>query len=368
MMFVFSWKSRLWFLEKDRGLAWFSPVNQYTGTYGVIDLGQFLKRGGGWAFATNWTYDSGDGMDDGLVFVGNNGDMIVYEGTDPASAANFRLVGVWFIGRQPIGRRNFCQWGGDVLILTEFGVMAVADFVAGRITNPGNQSSVAQRMNPYIARAVSENTTGEYWSMIPYLKEEQLIVTTPARFPYNSQRYNMAMGMFRTSWSFFTGMDMLCGYVFQGSFYWGSRDGKLYLGFNGYKDKASYDGSVVGSEVIGQVQCRFADYGTPSSNKRLQRVRILGRSDGTPAVNVKVVPEYDLGSSPTTNAPLPQGTDLWDIGLWNQAIWNGGQATLNKWIGVRGFGKRLSLALAVRGLGSTLLSDYEVTYEEGGGF
>jgi hypothetical protein len=97
-------------------------------------------------------------------------------------------------------------------------------------------------------------------------------------------------------------------------------------------------------------------------------VRILGRSDGTPAINVKVVPEYDLGSSPTTNAPLPQGTDLWDIGRWNQAIWNGGQATLNKWIGVRGFGKRLSLALAVRGLGSTLLSDYEVTYEEGGGF
>jgi len=365
MLFIFSFKNRLWFLQGGSGLAFFLPLNSVYGKAGVIDLGQFLQHGGGLAYAVDWTYDSGKGIDDRLIFMGNNGDMAIYEGTDPADAAKWAMVGLWYVGRVPKGRRGFDAYAGDVLIITEFGVLSISDLVSGRITNMQGQSSVAPKVNPTIARAVSATIAEKYWQLVNYPTEELVMLLSPARLQDTSQRFDWAMSHFNRSWTTFTVLEPYTAVLHEGQFIFSDRNGKVFQGFYGYDDAASYDGTVEGTEVTGQFQTGFHDYGTPNANKRAQRVRMLGRSDGHPTYLIKIVPEYDLGDLPSPGGAAVNIDALWNAALWDSAVWQSHSASWRKWFGVSSFGKRLSVQAAVRGSGYTLVTDYEITYEQG---
>jgi hypothetical protein len=365
MLFVFSFKNRLWFLQGGTGLAFFLPLNSIYGKAGVIDLGQFLQHGGGLAYAVDWTYDSGKGIDDRLIFVGNNGDMVVYEGTDPSSATDWKMIGLWYVGRIPKGRRGFDAYAGDVVIVTEYGVISISDLVSGRITNMMGQSSIAPKVNPTIARAVSTTINEKYWQLVNYPTEELLMLLSPARTLQTSQRFDWAMSHFNRSWTTFTVVEPYTAVLHEGQFIFSDRNGKVYQGFYGPNDNASYDGTVEGDQVTAQFQTGFHDYGTPNSNKRAQRVRILGRSDGHPTYLMKMVPEYDLDDLPTPGGAAVEVDALWNVALWDAVMWQSHAATWKKWFGVSSFGKRLALQAAVRGSGYTLVTDYEITFETG---
>jgi hypothetical protein len=317
------------------------------------------------AYAVDWTYDSGQGIDDRLIFMGNNGDMVIYEGTDPSSAANWKMVGLWYVGRIPKGRRSFDAYGGDVIIVTEFGVQSISDLVSGRIVSMQGQSSIAPKVNPTIARAVSATIAEKYWQVVNYPTEEAVVLLSPARTQDTSERFSWIMSHFNRSWTTVTVMEPYCAVLYEGQFMFSDRVGKLYQGFFGYDDKASYDGTVEGNEVTGQFQTGFHDYGTPNANKRVQRVRVLGRSDGHPTYLMKLVPEYDLGDLPNPGGASVTIAALWNVAIWDTAMWQSHSATWKKWFGVASFGKRLSLQCAVRGSGYTLVTDYELTFETG---
>ena len=363
MMFIFTYKNRLWFLEEDAARAWYLDTNQITGKAEPLVLGKFLKHGGGLAFACDWTYDAGSGMDDNLIFVGGNGDMLIYEGSDPES--DFRIKGQWYIGRVPPGRRGWSQYGGDTVIITEYGIVSVSDMVSGRITNPQDQSTVGSKYNPTIARFVSDNINNYYWQITSHPNEELLYITAPALDPDFNTQVGFSMSHFSKAWATHNNIPTFCLVVYQGLLYTGSRDGKVYLMFSGDKDGASYDGTVAGTEVTGTFQTAFNDMGSPTMNKRASRVRLLGISDGKPSFLAYIRSEYNftLGVAATPNPPT--AGSLWDVGLWDEATWQSRTATLKKWFGVSGFGKKLAVQISVRAAGKTLLTDYEVTFTEG---
>ena len=62
----------------------------------VLDLSSIAKYGGHLVDLDTWTIDAGYGVDDNLVFITSNGEVIVYRGTDPSSAATWALAGVSF--------------------------------------------------------------------------------------------------------------------------------------------------------------------------------------------------------------------------------------------------------------------------------
>lgn len=177
--FVMSWKNRLWFICRNSAKAYYLPTNQVTGDLNSFNFGQLFPHGGNLQLLMNWTYDGGNGIDDSLVVVSDQGDLLIYKGTDPATATTFALLGLWYIGGLPVGRRNFAQVGGDLWICTEYGVIAVSDYVSGRITAPTSQSSAAGKFNPSLARNLSNTRDQKYWFMIPFPAEEVLIVGSP---------------------------------------------------------------------------------------------------------------------------------------------------------------------------------------------
>lgn len=366
MTYVFSWKNRLWFLQKDSALLWYLPTNQITGTAAAIDLGQLLKRGGSLYMGLDWTYDSGDGLNAYLVLCSSNGDMVIYQGSDPSTAATFQLKGTWYIGRVPYGRRGFCAYGGDTLIATEYGIVSVSDMVSGRLVNLQTQSSVAPKYNPSLAVIVSDNINTPYFQLISFPTEDVVILASPAIDAETGIRFSCIMSHFGNSWSNMTQMDILTAIFAQGNFIFADRGGKVFLGFTGFRDAASYDGTTtVGAEVTGTFATSFQSYGSPNSNKRAQRIRLLGRIGGSVSFGAKLRGEYDLSSPPSVPSPASSAPSIWDVNKWNESLWQTPRASFSKWFGTAGFGKLLSLQVSIRGLGSILLTDYEVTYEEG---
>ena len=119
-------KARLFFVEKDSLSAWYLPAAQIGGAASELDLGAIFKKGGTLTFGASWSLDSGAGLDDVCVFVTSNGEIAVYEGDDPSSAADWRLAGVYEISR-PLNKHAFFKAGGDLAILTEDGIIPVSE-------------------------------------------------------------------------------------------------------------------------------------------------------------------------------------------------------------------------------------------------
>jgi len=363
----FVWKNRLWFIKKDSSVAYYLPVQSITGKVAPFDFGPLLSSGGSLAFGANWTYDGGAGLDDFLVICGTNGDMLVYQGTDPAAATTFEMRGVWFIGRIPYGRRGFAQHGGDLLVITEYGVQRVSDHVSGRIEDPVGQASLAPKFNPWLARLVSRDPLNPYWFLLNYPAEEFVYVGSPIISLTTNARISYLMNSLTTNWSSASGLDTLCAVLFQGKFIYGTRTGEVNWGFNGVRDGDNYDSTVLGNEVTAQINTGFNDFGTPTLNKTALRVRLCGITQGPFAFYARIVPEYDILESQQAPAPGVEVRSLWDVGLWDKALWSELRASFHSWFGVAGFGKKLALQLSFRSQGGTVVTDYEVTYKEGFG-
>jgi hypothetical protein len=363
--FIWTWKNRIWFLKRDSSVAYYLPINQIAGKVASFDFGAQLEHGGSLNYATGWTYDSGSGMDDGLIIVSSEGDALLYEGTDPASAATFQLKGCWYLGRSPIGRRSYCQHGGNLLFLTEYGISTASDMVAGKLHVSDLSGSTGFKVNPHLSRIVSQYVNFRYWFLLPYPTEELLIVGSPWVNEDIAVRQSFVMNSITNAWSTVSEMDMLCAEVYQGMLIYGTRDGKVIRGLTGYQDGVSADGLVLGSEVTGRLMSSFQDLGSPTMNKRALRVKVYGFIDTQPSIFVIMKDEYKVNDLLSTPAPVLSTLPSWDVAIWDQSLWSSSTSSLRRWIGVTGFGKKLSTQMAVRGSGKVLLTDYELLFEQG---
>jgi len=363
--FCWLWKNRLWFLKGGSATAYYLPIGQITGEVAALELGPQLIHGGSLLFATSWTYDSGRGIDDGLVFASTEGDILVYQGSDPTALATFSLQGLWYTGRFP-GRRCFNAVGGDVVMVTEFGVIKISDLVSGKVqTSAVNGEDAFYKINPRLARYVSDTIGQNYWFVLPFPTEELVVFGAPYIEPVKGVRTSFILNYATSAWASLSNADLLCGEVYRGQIIFGTRDGYVCQLFYGYNDQVSADGTDVGIEVTGRLQTAFNNFDDPRINKRLLRIKLYGLSDGVPTLGVKFVDEYNM--STVTNAPAPIAINeyTWDVGLWDDAKWQSTQIPFRRWFGVAGFGKKLAMIMAIRGRGYTLLSDYEALYESG---
>lgn len=361
--FIFVWKNRLWFVKADSSVAYYLPVYQITGTTAAFDFGPQLKHGGSIAFGANWTYDGGSGLDDFMVLMGTNGDVIIYQGTDPASASTFGLKGTWFTGRPSVGRRGFAQHGGDLLFITELGIVSVSDLVSGRIIS-ASTGTFGARFNQTIATIISNTLGDNYWYLVPYFVDEVLYVGSPYVNIITNIALDFGINSLNQGWCSFSNMPAFCAVVHEGQFIFGMENGKLAQGFFGFNDEASYDGDDPGSEVVGRGQTFYHDLGDAASNKRVTRIKFNGVSEGAVAIAVKVVQEYDE-QLVSVDAVPSTGGGVWDVGLWDAALWAASRASFRRWIGVSGYGKKLSVLWAIRGNGHTIIADYEMDFQMG---
>ncbi len=341
---------RLWAVEKDTAIGWYLPPNQIYGIASNFDFGPVFKRGGFLQTLTTWTRDAGDGPDDYLLAISSVGEVAVYKGTDPDTADTWALVGVYFIG-STFTRRCTVKYGGDVVILTQYGLVSMNSV----INNPSESAlstAISAKIQNLISNLVSEGDEREGWALTMYPSASMLILNVPG--VEISQNFQLVLNTVRNAWTIFEGMSAFSWVTTVDSLLFGTGDA-VYRAWEGHKDGAGYDNEG-GRSIVGTVQQAFSFFGDLGNQKHFKMVRPTFITVSSFEYNVSINIDYRFDEPPEPNNPVqlfPQG--VWDETNWDECTWAGGTNSVADWLSVTGIGFTASLAM-------TLKSSQEVTW------
>lgn len=361
--FVTLWKSRAWFIEKGTTKAWYAAPNAVTGAFAMFDFGPLLKKGGVLSFIASWTLDAGTGVDDYLVVGGENGDILIYKGTDPSSIATFAMVGNWYVGRLPVGQRCFAQYGGDLLILSAAGIQPLS-----YVTRGGQSlfrvSSVdyLRKVQPLFSSIIAQGLDQYGWEICLSVDENLLVLQQPT---VTSTYEQYAMYTDSDSWSKFSGMPMSSMFAGAQGFFFATEDNRVCKGFSGFFDDVAY-GEVVGNGIAGIIQPSYSYFGYPGRTKQWHMVRATFLAVDQPAVSITMLADYQQSFLPSSPVYTPGNGAKWDVSLWDASYWAGGLKTYSQWVGAAALGFAGSAVLSTVVLGDTFLASLDYTYEKGG--
>ena len=328
-------KNRLYFTQKDTLACWYLDVDAIGGPASPLYFGGIARNSGYLQAMGTWTLDAGQGADDYAVFVTSMGEVIVYNGTDPDSPDTWALKGVWQLG-QTFARRCFFKWSGDLLLLTQDGLVPLASALQSSRLDP------RINLTDKIYFAVSQAATLYYdlfgWQINYYASENMLILSIPT----STGMEQFVMHTITKSWGRFTGIQAYCWEV--------SGDADMHFGGDGIVG-IFYDSlSDNGSNITATAQQAYSYFDSAGQLKRFMMVRpILQSTGGVPSVLCGLSVDFDtqsqLGSVQFNPSTLTDG--VWDGSRWDQANWSGGLITTKIWQGVTGLGFAGSINLNV---------------------
>lgn len=335
-------KNRLYFTQKDTLTCWYLPVDSIGGTALPLYFGGIARNAGYLQAMGTWTLDAGEGADDYAVFVTSMGEVIVYNGTNPNTAETWVLKGVWQLG-ETFNRRCFFKWSGDLLLLTQDGLVPLASALQSSRLDP------RVNLTDKIYFAVSQAATNFYaldgWQINYYASENMLILSIPT----NAGMEQYVMHTITKSWARFTGIEAYCWEV--------SGDADMHFGGNGFVGKFYDTTADAGSNIVATAQQAYSYFDSPGQLKRFTLVRpILQTDNGVPTVLCGISVDFD--TQPLTNQiafnPSIVNTGIWDTSTWDGANWGGGLTTTKIWQGVTGLGFSGSVNLNVASQGIEL--------------
>lgn len=364
LCFVTTWKRRAWFIEKGTANVWYAPTDSLTGAFSKLDLGPFMKHGGSLAFIATWTIDAGEGIDDFIVFVGERGDVLIYKGTDPASAATFSIQGAWYIGQVVVGRRGFCHLGGDLLILSEMGLQPLSYVTRGGQTlYRTSASDYLAKIQPRLAELVGELGEQMGWELVLHPKENLLIILKPQGGFASFEQYCLYTNT--NTWTLFDGIPMYTAYVANNDLYCGTQDARVLLGLTGFFDNVPLGGSV-GNGISGLIQPAYSYFGQPGRYKQWHMIRPTFLATDRPSVLASMLADYKNYLASGSPIYSSASGSLWDIAKWDAATWGGALNTYSDWVHVNALGYSGSAVLNTVCVGDTFLASIDYIMEPGG--
>jgi hypothetical protein len=320
-------KNRVWFIEKNTLKAWYLPTSSVGGAAQVLDLSAVAKYGGHLVDLDTWTIDAGYGVDDNLVFITSNGEVIVYRGTDPSSAATWALSGIWKLG-SPISSRAMLKYAGDLLVLTYDGLLPLAQSLQSSRLDP--RVALSNKIQGAIAAATTNyggNHSAYGWQITYSAKNNAVWINVPVA---DNQQEQYVMNTITASWCKFTGWGAYC---------WEIYGDNPYFGADGYVAKAWTDTYKDDTSNIqtNAVQA-FNYFDSRGVKKYFTRARPSIFSNGQPQIFVGMNIDFELADTSAALSYSGTSYGLWDSALWDQGLWGSDLAITNNWQGITGIG------------------------------
>lgn len=343
------YKHRLFYVQKDSLDAWYLPVDSLTGAAVQLPLGGEFTRGGSLLFGSSWSLETGaGGLSEQCIFVSTEGEVLVFQGGDPSTAATWSKVGTYRIGK-PLGPQAHFRAGGDIVISTDIGLIPLSqalqkDFA---VLSP---SAVSAQIETIWNEEV-KNRAGAPWHCTVWSANQMAVVSPPS---VNSLPSVMYVANSRTgAWGKFTGWDATCVCVFQDRMFFGTTDGLVI--------EANVTGSDNGQPYTGTYVPLFGDLGV-AGEKATGMARAVIRAVAPVNDRFSMQTEYDVGLPTVPSAPYVSGANAWDSGVWNVSVW--GQPATKKntydvWRSVPGTGYAMAPALQITS-GSLVPLDAEI--------
>ncbi len=312
-------KKRVWFIEKDSMNLWYLPVESIAGAAVKFPIGSLFRSGGKVLAIGSWTFDGGNGPDDYFVVVTSNGEIAVYQGTDPSSADAWALVGVYEAGI-PVGRKPLTDFGGDLLYLSRNGLFPLSKLLQSTIID--RSTAFSYKIDGAFLDAATTYSANNGWEMLPYRSGNFLIVNIPVS--NGAVSYQYVMNTITGAWCRFTGWNASC---------WARVGSDLYFG---------------GPDAVYQAWVGTNDDGTAITATWAQAYNSLGFK-GQKQISM-VRPNFSLAGNATLLMSLDQDfqtfdgqtqityidnspASLWDSAIWDTSLWPMGVAAVEpQWL------------------------------------
>lgn len=318
-------QNRVWLIVKNTLKPYYLATQSIGGAATAFDLSAVAKEGGYLMAMGTWTIDAGQGPNDYAAFITSNGEVIVYAGTNPASAATWSLIGVWWLG-SPIGRRCFVKWAGDLLLICQDGVQPMSQALQSSRVNP--RVALTDKIMYQVSNAITSYGSHFGWQLMPFPKQNMLFLNVPVSEGSQQQQY--VMNSITKSWCNFTGWAANC---------WELHNDFLFFGGNGFVGKAWDTYADNGTNITGNGLQAFNYFGSPGTLKRFTMMRPTIFTDGQPSVGAGLNIDFDLTDTSLPVSISSSSYGIWGTAVWGTSLWGSGSLTASRqWQGVNGIG------------------------------
>jgi hypothetical protein len=344
---------RLFFVEKDSSSVWYLGTLSISGAATEIDFGPLMRRGGHMLCMCTITKDSGDGGDDLAAFITSEGEVFLYQGTDPDNANTWVLVGIYNIPK-PVGRSCFTKIGADVAVITSAGVIPLSQ-VLGLSSSGQFQAAVTDKISRLIWNDYRDYGTLNGWQIEQYPTRQITIVNVPTEEGVSSRQYCVST---RTGmWSRWTDINTMCWCSFNSMFYFGGVDGTVYIYSN-----ATYSDN--GNPIEARIQTAYSRFNSPNQ-KLVNMVRPIVYSNENYEPSTTVLADYDTNIIDYSTNQLVTAGALWDEATWDVDLWAGSVGPVLRWTDGHQIGSAISVAMSVTVEEEFRVNGIDVIYEEG---
>lgn len=362
---VYSHQKRIWYTEKDSTRAWYMPPDQITGEATSFDFGPLWVRGGYLNQIITWTIDDGNGADDHLAAISSEGEISIYQGIDPSGADTWQLQGVYYAGA-PVGRRAATRYGGDIAILTQFGLVMLSNLLKSTKINPSEDDS-GRMIQQLVSNAAMQHRLEFGWQPFVFAPANQLYLNIPTS---PTLSYQFVQNDITKAWSEFIGYQARCWELHDQLPFFGGF-GAVYRAWEQTTDDAVVEdnGNIIpGADIQFEAQTAYSNFGLPVVQKHYKLFRPSILSRGQFRISLAANVDYSFQSPQHPAAFDTYVPGKWDEDYWDSARWAGGLLAYNEWQGATGIGFTVSLRM----LGWTNAETYWATtdwlFESGGIF
>jgi len=314
-------KSKIWLVEDGTLKVWYLPTESIAGAAQAINMSAVAQLGGYIVSAATWTIDAGTGVDDLFVAVTSNGEVIVYQGTDPSSASTWALKGVWRVG-SPVGKRCFFKFAGDLLLISQDGILPLSSALQSSRVNP--KVALTDKIQAAVSQAVTDYGDNFGWQLVYYAKANQLWLNVPAT---QSQQY--AMNTISKSWCNYTGWNANCWELFGDEPYFGGNT-VVCKAWDTHKDNGSAI-TAIGLQA-------FNTFGAPGQIKLFTMTRPVFRASGSPPVSAAINVDFDTRNNTAPLSFTGSSFGTWGSSTWGGAVWGGSVSIYQDWQNADGYG------------------------------
>lgn len=306
---------RLFFIENNKLSFWYLAADAIGGALTEFQLGPVCTRGGYTMSMATWTMDSGDGKDDYSVFVTSEGEAVVYKGTNPGDSTVWELVGVYYVGK-PIGRRCFKKFGGDLLLITEYGVFPLSKAVLSASIDI--RQALSNKIEGAFIDAARSYAANPGWMIELYPAQGAAIVNVPTSST-TSEQY--VMNTTTKSWCKFTGWNASDFVLFNKELYYADQ---LKIS-KAWTTQADY-----GANIVADAQTAYTNFGDPR-DKQWGLFRPFLRVNGAINFSIGVAVDFDPAPTLSTATYSVVSGAVWDQSRWDQAFWAAGLEVVKDW-------------------------------------
>lgn len=313
---VWSYANRLFFVEKNTMRAWYLGVDSIAGAANDFSLAGVFRRGGSLLFGATWSLDSGAGLDDKCLFVSTEGEVAVYSGTNPGSAADWSLEGVYALPK-PLGKNAYTQAGGDLLIATEVGLIPVSAAIQTDLAALESKAVSAPIAPYWQSRA---RTLSARWQIVKAPRRGVMFISQPD--DNGTTKTVLPVNLLTGAWSRCTGWDTQCLGYFNDNPYFGSLDHCVYL-----MDSSGADaGTPYTAIYLGQGD----GMGAYGRQKTVRQMRAMFQTGSPINPQLSALPNFREDVSSPPSSVTDYTTDEWDSGLWDTAVWDADAVIVNE--------------------------------------